>query len=154
MAKHKHCDMIVAKAANFDLIQMIKVGDKWEVVGSHDNKTVNFGDHYDYFLCLHQHKEACFHWLNGGAAQYLSNGMEKWIDFGESSAWSITHLFMTTECEIRIKPKEEKRWIAYSTNQKRLGVLTFDSEKEARSHYIHEVEEPQFIEIEVEVNHG
>ncbi|CAH9016308.1 hypothetical protein VP382E491_P0054 [Vibrio phage 382E49-1] len=53
--------------------------------------------------------------------------------------------------KVEKKPNTEKRWIAYSTNQKRLGVLSFDSEQEARAHYIHEVDEPQFIEIEVEV---
>lgn len=108
--KHVHHDKIVAKAANMDLVLFNKSEgqDGWNV--SHETCLPVFSK-CDYFLCLPQHKEACLHWLNGGESQYLSNGMKEWINFGDSTSWSTTHLFMTNECELRIKPKKEKRWI-------------------------------------------
>ncbi|CAM0106721.1 hypothetical protein MYOV065v1_p0023 [Vibrio phage PS15B.2] len=138
--KHKHYEMIVAKAANMELVVFAK-SLKWHKVDSEDFQF--FNQHEEYFLCLPQHKEACLHWLNGGGAQYLSNGMSKWIDFGDSKSWSITHLFMTDECELRIKPKKEKRWLRYNSK----GV--FQDEYIKKPDCANKGD--QFIEIEVEV---
>ena len=147
--KHKHYEMIVAKVANMNLETFIKQDDRWRLM----NNAIPIAEEYDYFLCLPQHKLACLHWLNGGELN-IDNG--KGLGVGRYTL-SIENNFPLSdfvnhhEYTFIIKPKKEKRWIAYSTNQKRLGCLSFDSEQEARAHYIHEVEEPQFIEIEVEV---
>ncbi|AUR96193.1 hypothetical protein NVP1216O_65 [Vibrio phage 1.216.O._10N.222.55.C12] len=146
--KHVHYDKIVAKAANMDLVvfSYCNLDMKW----SEDKPSqpgVEFIDsnNTDYFLCLPQHKEACLHWLNGGESQYLSNGMKEWINFGDSIGWSDTHLFMTNECELRIKPKKEKRLIVY-----RNGTVygEFLSKNEINDDFIRT---GQVIEIEVEV---
>ncbi|CAH9014147.1 hypothetical protein VPH5P1C_0164 [Vibrio phage 5P1c] len=153
--------MIVAKAANMDLVVFEK-----QNTATHDkeifkelipdgNRAIWFHESFDYFLCLPQHKETCLHWLNGGESQYLSNGMEKWINFGNSTGWSDTHLFMTTEYEFRIKPKKEKRWIAYCASRNQVIPHAQDTKQLASDytalHYPYHVDEWQFIEIEVKV---
>ena len=92
------------------------------------------------------------HWLNGGDVESLHKEYEPMTLADKGCIeWGVKSTFMKDSVELRIKNKKEKRWIAYSSNQKRLGALSFDSEREIRAHYIHEIEEPQFIEIEVEV---
>jgi hypothetical protein len=155
--KHKHYEMIVAKAANMDLVVLAKsICDKvtgkpvkWSELWKTNEMSWLVDDSRELFLCLPQHKEACLHWLNGGKAE--ENYNSEWSDI-EHHEWHDQSVFNFDDgYTIRIKPKKEKRWIAYSANQKRLGCLSFDSEQEARDHYIHEVDEPQFIQIEVEV---
>lgn len=142
--KHKHYDIGVAKLADTTLVKFVKLPSEWVATTTDEWNVAS-----DYFLCLPQHKEACLHWLNGGDVE--ENYGSKWDDVGQHS-WHDQSVFNFDDgYTIRIKPKKEKRWIAYSTNQKRLGCLTFDSEVEAKHHYIHEVDEPQFIEIEVEL---
>lgn len=153
MAKHRHYDKIVAKAENLELVVFCKAGDA-EWVKRRDSKIVSFSEEFEYFLCLPEHNEngQCLHWLNGGELQDFFGGSHTSVGDYEGETWIVAdNPFMNEEYSLRIKPKKEKRWIAYSNNQKRLGVLSFDSEQEARAHYIHEVDEPQFIEIEVEV---
>ncbi len=153
--KHKHYDMIVAKAANVDLVVFIKMGDKWEVIGSHENQIVNFGSHYDYFLCLPQHKEACLHWLNGGDSQSLSG--DDWFDILEwKYLWGEASGFMRKDLTTRIKPKKEKRWIAFNSKSFMVtrdtyttGVKCEDALNKAGE--IYESHPWQFIEIEIEV---
>ncbi|AUR92482.1 hypothetical protein NVP1173O_06 [Vibrio phage 1.173.O._10N.261.55.A11] len=151
--KHKHYDMIVAKANNFELIQFIKIGDDWEIVGSHDNKVVSFASHYEYFLCLPQHKEACLHWLNGGDIQVSGDGL-KWESYDlspEHPKYPMTD-FTGFEFQFRIKPKKEKRWIGVYKNGATTDACLL--KKEAKNHPMitdASVNDWQFIEIEVEV---
>ncbi len=152
--KHKHYDMIVAKAENMELTTLVKFGETWMISAPHTvGEVISFVSLYEYFLCLPQHKEACLHWLNGGESQYLSNGMEKWINFGDSTRWSDTHLFMTTECELRIKPKKEKRWVL-ECNGTFVTTRIFTSEGAAKL-WIEEFDRADegiaVIEIEIEV---
>lgn len=106
--KHVHYEMIVAKAANFELIQFVKIGDNWEIVGSHDNKVVSFASHYEYFLCLPQHKEACLHWLNGGKVQQKPIDNDNWMACADVDevAWMSWTSFMQDKLEFRIKPEK------------------------------------------------
>ena len=156
MAKHRHYDKIVAKAENLELVVFCKAFDA-EWVKRRDSKIVYFSEEFEYFLCLPEHNEngQCLHWLNGGELQDFFEGSHTSVGDYEGETWIVAdNPFMNEEYSLRIKPKKEKRWITYSNNQKRLGVLSFDSEQEARAHqphYIHEVDESQFIEIEVEV---
>jgi hypothetical protein len=126
--KHKHDEMIVAKAANTGLVQFIKMDGEWENAGLSD-KFISFSEEYDYFLCLPQHKEACLHWLNGGdvRAIHFENQMpdsgvmfdSDFVDVEDgvdTYPWKGNHIFMQ-EHEIEIKPKKEKRWIIWDENQ-------------------------------------
>lgn len=110
--KHKHYEMIVAKAANMDLALFIKVREQWQAIGCHDNQIINIASHYDYFLCLPQHKDACLHWLNGGSAQVREFVTSVFVDVAWNREWSIDCGFMVENWVLRIKPKKEKRWIA------------------------------------------
>lgn len=144
--KHKHYDMIIAKAANMDLVMFMNYGSQWVEV----SEQLPIAQGECYFLCLPQHKEACLHSLNGGVAQAESSG-EMLEHALREAEWDCNDWYMSEDFESRIKPKTEKRWIVYSTKLKRLGVLSFCSKQEARAHYSHDIKEPQFIEIEVEV---
>ncbi len=160
--KHKHYDMIVAKAENMDLVVSIKLGDKWEVISGHENQIVNFGSHYDYFLCLPQHKEACLYWLNGGGVQDNFEGewsdcpslsQTKNTDSENSLVFSVHHMFMNEEFQFRIKPKKEKRWVL-ECNGTFVTTRIFTSEGAAKL-WIEEFDRADegiaVIEIEIEV---
>ncbi|AZU97901.1 hypothetical protein [Vibrio phage LP.1] len=153
--KHKHYDMIVAKAANMVLVQFIKMGDNWETTGSHDNQTVNFGDHYDYFLCLPQHKEAVLSLLNGGEAQTFRDQFDEWRD-AIVSIWNPACWYMQEGRKSRIKPRKEKRWIAVIPDASRDDAVTprhYASADELKDRCFTNTNYNgwQFIEIEVEV---
>lgn len=104
----------------------------------------------EYYLATQKQYKICMQWINGRDVVSVSNKRSRTLGpyMGE---WRKTSCFMDDNYTLELKSKKEKRWIAYSSNQKRLGNLSFDSEREIRAHYIHEIEEPQFIEIEVEV---
>ena len=69
MSKHKHYEMIVAKAADTELVVFFKCDTGWYFDDT--SETIKFHSDTDYFLCLPQHKEYCLHWLNGGEVQDL-----------------------------------------------------------------------------------
>ena len=149
--KHVHYDKIVAKAANMALIVLNKNAVNEWVEQEYTETDVKFSETgFGYFLCLPQHKDACLHWLNGGEVEshHEDYGTMTLADAG-CIEWSVKSSFMKESIEIRIKPKKEKRWIAYTKDQKRVGVLTFDSEKAIKCHYGDEAD--SFHEIEVEV---
>jgi hypothetical protein len=98
----------------------------------------------------HKHSKLISEWASNpsGYVIWMAYGVGvdfTWVEAPTPCGWNES-------VQYKLVPlvKKEKRWIAYSTNQKRLGCLTFNSEIEARNHYIHEVDGPQFIEIEVE----
>lgn len=148
MAAHKYADMICAKANNMGLVTFINTNDGWGWRGLTHGSLPSFIEDNEYFLCLPQHKDACLHWLNGGTSQYLSNAMSSWINFGDSKDWIFTHLLMTNECEIRIKPQKEKRWIAVNP---KTGYTSSLSENEGDIKKAYKVGTWQIREIEVEV---
>ncbi len=153
MSKHKHYDMIVAKAANMDLVVFVKnesTGEWWQLSGD-----LPFNKHQDFFLCLPQHKDACLHWLNGGEVEFVSQFSDGWTEYDPIKSWGFGSVFMQSDYKFRIKTRKEKRWIGYctSTNQctphpTKTKDLAIDY---AAAHYNYADSDWQFIEIEVEV---
>ena len=160
--KHKHYDMIVAKAANMNLVvfQTDSELSEWHIL----DRFPMWGDSTNYFLCLPQHKEACLHWLNGGDVQLdhfdqpmLNSGINgncHVVDFDEdvsSFPWKQSHPFMDSSHELRIKAKKEKRWIAYMDgNVIAIEPVRIDTERRVIAKGF-DVADAQYIEIEVEV---
>lgn len=116
--KHKHYEMIVAKASNMGLVCFVKRPDvEWVEC---DDRILPCIDEHEYFLCLPQHKDACLHWLNGGKSQveYTKASYPYWCDIDSDEVnWTAGHIFMDELLNIRIKPKKEKRWIIWNENQ-------------------------------------
>ncbi|CAM0039504.1 hypothetical protein VPHK435_0005 [Vibrio phage K435] len=111
--KHVHYDKIVAKAANMELVVFCKGvndGCEWHEVKRFPNWQTNAS----YFLCPLQNKEACLHWLSGGAIEVKEGGHWETCGpyAGSDQYWSVRGFLMNDEYEYRIKPKKEKRWIA------------------------------------------
>jgi len=154
--KVKHYDMVVAKAANFELVQLMKINKVWEVVGSNCSETINFSSDYDYFLCLPKHTDAVLEKLNGGECQ-LCNDVD-WIDANSEQfdEWGDIWWYMCDKYESRIKPKKEKRWIAVTRSGNDCLEKLFDSKESAKKFIVgfypnNLVSDFQFIEVEVEV---
>ncbi|CAM0006411.1 hypothetical protein VPHK373_0004 [Vibrio phage K373] len=141
--KNKHYDMIVAKAANMELVVFFNPSfgsgaGKWEEATT--TLFPAFHPDTEYFLCLPQHKEACLHWLNGGEVE--ENYNSQW-DKVERHSWHDQSVFNFYDGYIiRIKPKKEKRLIAIDPKTSEVFVVTSAC---IADHGF------QLIEIEVEV---
>lgn len=164
MSKHKHYEMIVAKAADTELVVFFKCDTGWYFDDT--SETIKFHSDTDYFLCLPQHKEYCLHWLNGGEVQDLYN--DEWTycaplsktintDSENSLKFSHHHMFMNEEFNFRIKPKKVKRWIGVHSKSGAVTQGFCDTKKEIEGHVLRGACSPkakfcdwQFIEIEVE----
>lgn len=111
--KHPHYDMIVAKAANMDLVRFANFHVEWVIQSDCVQESTQFNKDIEYFLCLPQHKDACLHWLNGGDVQIERATNDRLIvDSYENSAlkkWTYTQGFMQESNLFRIKPRKEKR---------------------------------------------
>lgn len=160
MKAHKHAEIIKAKADNMELVVFCKFkGSDWIVARVDWYDSFSFLDEYEYFLCLPKHKEACLHWLNGRDIEArIQGGNSSFVNLtgNPNKEWSGITVFMSSECEIRIKPHKEKRWIGVYGTQATDSVCSTRElcERYVRSsgkykHY--PLEEWQFIEIEVEV---
>lgn len=145
--KHKHYDMIVAKAANMNLIQFVRFDKEWIVQGRHENLNIAFEENYQYFLCLPKHKDVVLNILNGGNGEV--NYGEFWQDcnVGQPIEWCPEWWCMNDNCESRIKQKKEKRWIA-AKGDAVSGIYKTKRELELMYATTSGV---QFIEIEVEI---
>ncbi len=154
--KHKHYDMIMAKAENMDLVVFCNhETEGWKAISGSD-----YLPHYpdsDYFLCLPQHKEACLHWLNGGEIEYKSKGYwrssKSWPEYAVSEFGAINY-FTSEDSEARIKPKKEKIWVAYHKNGfmfNEVGGSMSDIDDRVKSHELSDFVESdwQYKEIEV-----
>ena len=153
--KHVHYDMIVAKAANMDLVKKFYNGIKseWQIPKNQDEM---FDRRSKYFLCTKENSVAACHILNGGKAEFSFKGSD-WTESKKDSdmVWSEDIDLMDSDYVFRIKPKKEKRWIGYCSSrnqtfphpQNSKGLATVY----AALHYSYRFEEWQFIEIEVEV---
>lgn len=165
--KHKHYDMIVAKAANMDLVVFVKNVEvetggllsqsvehiDWSETGEIGAQMPCFHEDLDYFLCLPQHKEVCLHWLNGGDAQKVTTTPIAHLNLGEITEWEEGHIFMNPHVVIRVKPKKEKRWIAVDPSHQQQSTKLFKSEDDLWSYFggcAGNSSGYQFIEIEVE----
>lgn len=152
--KHPHYDKIVAKAANMDLVVFTRQGSKWNAL----NEFPAWNEDYEYFLCQPKHKEACLHWLNGGKVQVKNETYLDWVDCGshdDDPQWYKDVWMMRELNEYRIKPRKEKRWIAYRKGFGDCAPRTFDSVESAKFWVNHNSEASEdywaFAEIEVEV---
>lgn len=111
--RHKHADMIIAKAENMDLTVFYFDAEDKEWRRRSFEMMISDETPVSYFLCLHKHKDACLHWLNGGSVQDFFEG--EWTDctdYDGVTDWSCEHMFMLEEAEYRITPKKQKRLIA------------------------------------------
>ncbi len=159
--KHKHAEMIKAKADNMELVVFEKQNtathekEEYKPIQPEGNRAIWFHEDADYFLCLPQHKEACLHWLNGEKSQveYTQASYPYWCDIdSDESNWSEGHIFMDELLSIRIKPKKEMRWIGVYKNGATTDACLL--RKEAENHPMitdFSANDWQFIEIEVEV---
>lgn len=151
--KHKHYDMIVAKAANIALVKFVKLPNEWVATTTDE---WNFTS--DYFLCLPKHKDACLKWLNGSIMEQRLIGRDdlEWSEMLKSSLWKwdAQNNTMQSKYEFRIKPKKEKRWIA-ATKTNCIDKLFYEksqAEEFVTAFYPNNNKSDfQFIEIEVEV---
>ena len=107
--KHKHYDLIVAKATNMDLVVFIKAREGWRKMS--DQSEIRIKSTMDYFLCLPQHRESCLHYLNGGEVLVKSNLVPSWATVTHGQLWGGAIGWMREDAQYRIKPNKEKRWI-------------------------------------------
>lgn len=151
--KHPHYKKIVAKAANMDLVVFYRYkNDEWEEAAS---EMLVWDVKAEHFLCLPQHKEACLHWLNGGEVQFkrvdgaaLNYSMVEFGDMSgeESREWRAGTIFLSSEHELRIKPKRGRRWILINKSLNRVCSEIYDYKPKSQNGWIsHEIE----IEFEV-----
>ena len=115
--RHKHYNMIVAKAKNTELVVFVKYNEAWQEVSSTDEVSCSFYSDCEYFLCLPKHAEAVLAKLNGTEWQFCKD--VDWIDsnFNQFNVWSDCWWYMCDSYESRIKPKKEKRWIVLQYDQ-------------------------------------
>jgi hypothetical protein len=153
--KHRHAEMIKAKADNMDLVVFTKdcidTENPWFAIEA--NHLPCFDEHAEYFMSLPQTAKECLHWLNGGDAQYKCADGDWWLIDSASRednlAWSDRHIFMHNDVEIRIKPKKEKRWIIVDGKHEVCLPKVFRRREETIYYYgscLYQV-----IEIEIEV---
>lgn len=149
--KHKHYDLIVAKAANMDLVTLccIPAYHEWrEHLLQHD---MDFDESVEYFLCLPQHTGACLHWLNGGEGECTS--VLGCFDINETSRdWNSCAWYTDSNLSSKIKPHKESRYIAIRRHDLYVESIAYKTEDEAIAD-----NNPKFwnvYEIEVEVENG
>ena len=150
--KHKHADMIKAKADNMALVVFVRMAYSGDWVETSEKECLpSFHPDNEYFLCLPQHNEngQCLHWLNGGEIEMQSD--EAWMPvemFKNTMPWHPLSIFMEDYTAIRIKPRKEKLWIGchkYGHTTTKTYATKDDAKADTVDHY-----KWQFIEIEVE----
>lgn len=144
--KHKHYNMIVAKATNMELVLFYQPPNRQDLWVEAEDDELPTLDNYNYFLCLPQHKEVCLAWLGGGELQqYVGN---QWLGFesrDECPDWLKDKDFMDCKCKLRVKPRKEKRWVVIDDKQYLFPTLyTKDPSDELTHHY-------QVFQIEIDV---
>lgn len=151
--KHVHYDKVAANDENMNFIFFVRWKD-WEWKERQcDDDQLNFSCGNEYFLCLTKHNKdgQCLHWLNGGDVQ-VRYPEKSWVDldkYDDDTIWPHDSEFMLDGCEIRIKPKKEKRWIVFSIGSE--GVVAIFYNPQIAKDYVGSDSGYQVIEIEVEV---
>lgn len=169
MTAYKRADMIDAKNHNHDIVLF---GIKFEFGKTDGFVEVELSDLvedkcYEYFACIHKHKEAVLTSLNRseGIPQVKCNN--RWIGvlIGFGDDWDPRDWYMNYERESRVSredPKTEKRWIAVfkilkdgeyhnsSSSYKTIKELK-ENQKYWAPHGFDDFYDWQFIEIEVEI---
>jgi len=95
------------------------------------------------------------HWLNGGDVQYKLQNESKWIKVApylEMPKWRKGGFFNSHgDYVYRIKPKKERRWIAYmGGNVIAIEPVRIDAERRVIAKGF-DIADVQIIEIEVEI---
>lgn len=131
MTKHKHYDMIVAKAENMELACLTRhtTHDLWrEQAGQYSH--VFFGEMADYFLCLPEHTEACLNWLNGFGVRTVNNGIVITKKLKQKTPiWTPSTIFMRPDASFEVLKGKRKKWIVYRTDGAVVGP--FDNKETA-----------------------
>lgn len=111
MTKHKHAGMIKAKADNMSLVVFVETSRGWneQVI---DDGDIRFLGTHCYFVCHPNHKDLCQQWLNKEIDLQFKDTQDIWCEVLESP-WCFASIWMNPKKEFRIKPRKEKRWIAY-----------------------------------------
>ena len=159
--KHKHAEMIKAKADNMELVVFERQNtathekEEYKPIQPDGNRAIWFHEDADYFLCLPQHKEVCLHYLTGGDVLVKSNFVPSWETVTHGQSWGAGIGWMREDAQYRIKPKKEKRWIGVFKDGSRFKNTEFSYET------VDELKDKcwapfgfdnwQFIEVEVEV---
>jgi len=142
--KHKHAEMIKAKADNMDLAVLLKTfNNDW--VEFKASSLLIFHESDEYFLCLPKHQEAVLHALNGGDAQFVELG-HSWRDCGTEN-WSFKGWYMDDSLVSRIKPRKETRWAVYDNGA--MGHSTFETKEQLQEYYGIGNYQPVSFEVEV-----
>lgn len=153
MTKHRHAEMIKAKADNMELVVLLNKYGKWQAC--HETSLPIYSD-CEYFLCLPQHNEngQCLHWLNGGyviVRDYPEDERERVLPVSGRPNWHDASVFMCERAGIRIKPKKEKRWIGVHKSGATTDTFLIKKEVEHAPFVEQSPGNWQFIEIEIEV---
>ena len=151
MAKHKHYEMIVAMAANTDLVLFAKFMDEWQQANMQD---LLINESFEqYFVCLPIHKEVCLYWLNGGDIQgedpNKQHSFDDYAPFTDRKTWSCTSWYMRNDRKTRIKPKKEARWIAVKKQDHTVEGVVFLSLNGAEKYCPSDAWTHHRIEVEV-----
>lgn len=152
--RHKHADMIIAKAENMDLVVFLK---PCESVGWFEKEygAPQWQEDSEYFLCLPKHKDAVLSILNGGESEVFDCGEFYPCTCGNPVEWRRDAWYMGKDYESRIKPKKEKRYIGVYNGgfvtEKHFKTLSdvIDFVCSNRKHAAREC--VKIVEIEVEV---
>jgi len=154
MTKHRHAEMIKAKADNMELVVFHNAKEPNEWTENVERLIPGFREDWDYFLCLPQHKDAVLNCLNGGVSEVFGgSGNFCRGDAVIGSSWRSCSLlwYMNDTCESRTKHRKEKRWIAIKKGNKEVGRYTCETLEEAKDMYIPRWWSHHEVEIEVEV---
>ncbi len=146
--KHAHYDMIVAKAANMDLIVLTKdcldAENPWmEIEVGH---LPCFYEHGSYFLCLPKHKKAVLNFLNGGESECKIECDNEW-GMPYRDEWNEMHWYMQEKFESRIKPEIQKLWIGIKEDHSTTNA--YPTKHEARIEASRDHGLYSFVEVEV-----
>ena len=142
---HAHIDMICAKAANMELIMFAREGERddgqW-----YEIKCMPRWRGKNYFLCHRKHKYTVLRSLNGEVAEFETS-VEEGVHALEKADWHPLSWYMFENTTSRIKPRKEKRWIAYNRDNGNVYGVFHNIGACIQHHPEH-----QHIEIEIEVN--
>ena len=156
--KHANAEMIKAVVDNLELVIFFKEADDARWFKTNINSLVNACSTTEYFLCLPQHKEAVLNSLNGGDSE-VSYGGDLWTkcNCDQPVKWDSRYWYMVENCESRIKPKKQKRWIAtfpWNGNDSYVTPKHFKCKESLNCYIVNNYgarDYYQAIEIEIEV---
>lgn len=150
--KHKHTEMIKAKADNMNLTMFIKEYDGWvKNTEIYPVEEYPLTEDKEYFLCLPEHYKECQHWLNGGDVLSL-NSYDNWFtleSYENNPSWGANSVWMSDCFTVKIKRGKEKRYVLIHNGS--LVNELYSSDYDIRMSYGNEYDKLQIFEIKIEV---